>query len=99
MLGRSGRQEGSGGRGESVSIFRHILKSICFHRGQHPYESKLPPKDWSRIKQYMGVRDDQAEDCGFQDKGEIEAVRSYIFSHGKYGLKQVCLYLQHLNSI
>ena len=42
------------------------------------------------MKHYIEVRDQEAEDCGFADKAEIEAVRSYIFQHGQYGLKPVC---------
>ena len=57
---------------------------------KHPYETKLTSKVWNRVKPYIRVRDQEAEDCGFADMAEIEAVRSYIFQHGQYGLKPVC---------
>ena len=57
---------------------------------KHPYETKLTSKEWNRVKPYIGVRDQEAEDCGFADKAEIEAVRSYIFQREQYGLKPVC---------
>ena len=73
---------------------------------KHPYEAKLSAKEWHRIKQFIGVRDEEADCCGFVDKAEIEAVRSYIYDHGQYGLKTVCTkysvltaYIQRLGSI
>ena len=57
---------------------------------KHPYESKLSVKEWNRVKQFIGVRDEEAECCSFGEKAEIEAVRSYIYEHGQYGLKPVC---------
>ena len=56
---------------------------------KHPYETKLTSKEWNIVKPYIGVRDQEAEYCGFVDKAEIEAVKSYIFQHGQYGLKLV----------
>ena len=56
---------------------------------KHPYDSKLSVKEWHRVKQFIGVRDEEAECYGFGDKAEIEAVRSYIYDHGQYGLKLV----------
>ena len=57
---------------------------------KHPYETKLTSKEWNRVNPYIGVRDPEAEDCGFADKAEIDAVRSYIFQHGQYGFKLAC---------
>ena len=57
---------------------------------KHPYETKMTSKEWNRVKPYTGVRDQEAEYCGFADKAKIEAVRSHIFQHGQYGLKLVC---------
>ena len=74
---------------------------------KHPYETKLTSKEWNGVKPYFGVRDQEAEDCGFADKAEIEVVRSYIFQHGQVWFKTGMykrgygwvLYKQHLNSI
>ena len=57
---------------------------------KHPCETMLISKEWNRVKPYIGVRNQEAEDYGFAHKAEIGAVRSYIFQHGQYGLKPVC---------
>ena len=45
---------------------------------KHPCESKLSAKEWHIVKQFIGVRDEEAECCGFADKAEIEAVELHL---------------------
>ena len=69
--------------------------SFLYAVEKHPYESKLSAKEWHRVKQFIGVMDEEAECCGFGDKAEIEL---HLLPWPVW-LETGMYYMQHLNSV
>ena len=55
----------------------------------YPYKKKLSASEYTKVMKFSGVGSVEADDLGMADMAEVEAVKSYVYSNGKYTVKQV----------
>ena len=47
---------------------------------------------------FSGVSSQEADDLGMVDMADVEAVKSYVYAHGPYTIKQVSKSIQHCDT-
>ena len=55
----------------------------------HSYKKKLSASEYTRVMKFSGVGSVEADDLGMADMAEVETVKSYVYTNGKYTAKQV----------
>ena len=64
----------------------------------HPYKKKLTDSEYKRVMKFTGIGSQECDDLGMADMAEVEAVRSYAYSHGQFTVKPVSKILQHFDT-
>ena len=65
------------------------LLKLFVYTEVHPYKKKLSASEYKRVMKFSGVGSQEADDLGMADMAEVEAVKSYVYAHGLYTVKQV----------